>query len=231
MKLHVAAQADIADFAVSQEQEAQAFGDSHRELQCSGDPKASNDAEDPETVAAKAKKGTKGRNRRITEELVLKRMATVEAALQRIISDGGSSNVDVVMRLCAATRALADRMEDAAEAAASEGGLKGQGKGLGLRNETLRLKRKVARLKETKRALKKQVREAQEAIEKREQELHERTVCMICHDLPRDTFVLPCLHFFYCFSCLSKHSSTNNSCPSCRRTILGLCKASSLSNP
>ncbi|KAI5060695.1 hypothetical protein GOP47_0025115 [Adiantum capillus-veneris] len=172
------------------------------------------------------------------EDVALKKMATADAALRRIgVNDGNTTAATVapdeeaLARLRAMAMRLLERIEDIAEAnmVGGQGGLGAWERGL--ISEAWRLKRKVARLQESKRALKRQVREAQEAAQKHHQELQEKTLCMICHDLPRDTFVLPCLHFLYCFSCLSKHTSSNNSCPSCRRSILGLCKASSLSNP
>lgn len=160
---------------------------------------------------------------RSIEEIALKKMEMAQSVLCSIGTEAMSEEKLTKLRIAA--RGLTKRIEEMADTAAQECGRRTL-----RRAETCRLKRKVGRLQESKRALKKQVREAQDALHKQHKELEERTLCMICHDLPRDTFVLPCLHFLYCFSCLSKHSSSNNSCPSCRRSILGLCMASSLSS-
>ncbi|MCO5612807.1 hypothetical protein L7F22_067078 [Adiantum nelumboides] len=57
----------------------------------------------------------------------------------------------------------------------------------------------------------------------------EKLICIVCLDKPRDTLIMPCLHFHYCFSCLMQHKQTNGStCPTCRGTIHGLCMSSFL---
>ncbi|KAH7301465.1 hypothetical protein KP509_23G028000 [Ceratopteris richardii] len=60
-------------------------------------------------------------------------------------------------------------------------------------------------------------------------EEREKALCLVCLERPRNTLVLPCLHFQYCLDCLLQHRSCNgNTCPTCRRSIEGLCMASSL---
>ncbi|KAI5080298.1 hypothetical protein GOP47_0005777 [Adiantum capillus-veneris] len=70
---------------------------------------------------------------------------------------------------------------------------------------------------------------AQRELRRQLQEEREKAQCLVCLDHPRNTLVLPCLHFQYCLDCLLLHRARNgNSCPSCRRSIEGLCMASSL---
>ncbi|KAI5055323.1 hypothetical protein GOP47_0030468 [Adiantum capillus-veneris] len=57
----------------------------------------------------------------------------------------------------------------------------------------------------------------------------EKHLCVVCLDKPRDTLIMPCLHFHYCFCCLMQHKQANGStCPTCRGSIQGLCMSSFL---
>lgn len=63
------------------------------------------------------------------------------------------------------------------------------------------------------------------------EEEREKSICGVCQEKPRDTIVLPCLHFQYCFSCLLRHREANsNTCPTCRGPIQGLSMSSYLSS-
>lgn len=46
-------------------------------------------------------------------------------------------------------------------------------------------------------------------------------LCVICMDNPRDTVVLPCLHFLYCSVCISQYTRNSHRCPSCRSVSTG----------
>ncbi|KAI5055325.1 hypothetical protein GOP47_0030470, partial [Adiantum capillus-veneris] len=66
-------------------------------------------------------------------------------------------------------------------------------------------------------------------LDKQLTEEKEKHLCAVCFDKPRDTLVMPCLHFHYCFSCLMQHKQANGStCPTCRGSIQGLCMSSFL---
>ncbi|KAI5055324.1 hypothetical protein GOP47_0030469 [Adiantum capillus-veneris] len=61
-------------------------------------------------------------------------------------------------------------------------------------------------------------------LDKQLTEEKEKHLCVVCFEKPRDTLVLPCMHFHYCFSCLMQHKQANGStCPTCRGSIQGLC--------
>ncbi|MCO5595621.1 hypothetical protein L7F22_049666 [Adiantum nelumboides] len=60
-------------------------------------------------------------------------------------------------------------------------------------------------------------------LQRQLEEEKDKSICSICHEKPRDTIILPCLHFQYCFGCLLRHREVNsNTCPSCRGPIQGL---------
>ncbi|KAI5060078.1 hypothetical protein GOP47_0024498 [Adiantum capillus-veneris] len=69
----------------------------------------------------------------------------------------------------------------------------------------------------------------QRALERQLEDEKEKSVCRTCGMKPRDTIVLPCLHFQYCFGCLLRHREVNGStCPLCRGPIQGINMLSSL---
>ncbi|MCO5587573.1 hypothetical protein L7F22_041522 [Adiantum nelumboides] len=71
--------------------------------------------------------------------------------------------------------------------------------------------------------------EEQQALERQLKDEREKSVCRACCSMPRDTIVLPCLHFQYCFGCLLRHREANgNTCPLCRVPIQGINMLSSL---
>ncbi|MCO5595891.1 hypothetical protein L7F22_049942 [Adiantum nelumboides] len=71
--------------------------------------------------------------------------------------------------------------------------------------------------------------EEQQALERQLKDEREKSVCRACRSNPRDTIVLPCLHFQYCFGCLLRHREANgNTCPLCRVPIQGINMLSSL---
>ena len=43
----------------------------------------------------------------------------------------------------------------------------------------------------------------------------------ICLTSPRDTVLMPCLHFMYCKGCVAQHRRSQNLCPVCRTGISG----------
>ena len=43
----------------------------------------------------------------------------------------------------------------------------------------------------------------------------------ICITAPRDTVLMPCLHFLYCKGCVAQHRLNQNLCPVCRTGISG----------
>eukprot|EP00698_Gefionella_okellyi_P025372 TRINITY_DN9259_c0_g1_i2.p1 TRINITY_DN9259_c0_g1~~TRINITY_DN9259_c0_g1_i2.p1 ORF type:complete len:270 (+),score=62.84 TRINITY_DN9259_c0_g1_i2:786-1595(+) len=47
-----------------------------------------------------------------------------------------------------------------------------------------------------------------------------KTMCQICMDKPRDTLLLPCVHFLYCSACVSK-ALAQGGCPACRTPVSG----------
>ncbi|KAI5060654.1 hypothetical protein GOP47_0025074 [Adiantum capillus-veneris] len=69
----------------------------------------------------------------------------------------------------------------------------------------------------------------QRALERELEDEKDKSICCVCHEKPRDTVILPCLHFQYCFGCLLRHREVNsNTCPSCRGPIQGLSMSSFL---
>jgi hypothetical protein len=56
----------------------------------------------------------------------------------------------------------------------------------------------------------KEINEIKEEINKE----RENYTCQICYDVPRDTILFPCRHFF-CYSCSNKFTQ----CPNCREEI------------
>lgn len=53
----------------------------------------------------------------------------------------------------------------------------------------------------------------------------EKRLCHICRESPIDTIVLPCLHFYYCFSCFKSHNKRSRTCPTCMMPISGELRA------
>lgn len=58
-------------------------------------------------------------------------------------------------------------------------------------------------------------------LEKENKEYEQRLQCMICMEKPRETVVLPCLHFLFCETCMFEHKKSSNKCPSCNQTTTG----------
>jgi len=46
-----------------------------------------------------------------------------------------------------------------------------------------------------------------------------KNLCIICMDQPRNTVLMPCMHFLYCSKCIQ--TLKENHCPSCRQPIAG----------
>ena len=45
--------------------------------------------------------------------------------------------------------------------------------------------------------------------------------CQICSNCEKDTFILPCAHFFYCHGCLIKEIDVGrDGCPTCRTKMV-----------
>lgn len=53
----------------------------------------------------------------------------------------------------------------------------------------------------------------------------QNSICEICMSSNRDTVIMPCMHFMFCYECLSKmQQQQQNKCPACRTPISGLLK-------
>ncbi|KAH7301463.1 hypothetical protein KP509_23G027800 [Ceratopteris richardii] len=82
---------------------------------------------------------------------------------------------------------------------------------------------------EQKEGMEKRHSAERQELQRQLEEEREKALCLVCLERPRNTLLLPCLHFQYCLDCLLQHRSCNgNTCPTCRRSIEGLCMASSL---
>lgn len=58
-----------------------------------------------------------------------------------------------------------------------------------------------------------------------EERMEQAVLCQICFERPRDTVLMPCMHFLYCQSCMHQSSSScsgaGQRCPVCRAAVSG----------
>ncbi|MCO5559024.1 hypothetical protein L7F22_012616 [Adiantum nelumboides] len=151
------------------------------------------------------------------------------ASVQRLVRVEGKLGYAELVGVRNAAKALFQEIDGAMErarvreAAATQGRLEEQ-------ESTIRwLEMGHCIFEEQKEGLQERHSAEQRKLRRELQEEREKALCLVCLDRPRNTLVLPCLHFQYCLDCLLLHRAHNgNTCPSCRRPIEGLCMASSL---
>lgn len=85
------------------------------------------------------------------------------------------------------------------------------------------LKSQVERLEIEKKEFANKIEQQKIQIEENKAIENELSIlqCVICMENPRDTLVMPCLHFMFCNSCIQEHIKTSNQCPSCRQITTG----------
>jgi len=58
-----------------------------------------------------------------------------------------------------------------------------------------------------------------ESTQRKLEEEHNKSSCIICYERPRNTVLLPCMHFLFCIECTQALKESR--CPNCRCTIHG----------
>jgi len=56
-------------------------------------------------------------------------------------------------------------------------------------------------------------------VQKQVESEQSKNICILCCTKPRDTVLLPCMHFLFCLDCTT--SLTEQRCPTCRTTTHG----------